>query len=130
MLENVKVTIQAVKNDVEVPEVAFTWTGLTEQELLQLERRLNNVMQKMMEFGEKGERATSEAEDADVRGKLEFQFTAWNGQGFEIAWQGNRWTGIRGAEADFMVGILRGELAKLDTPIAAKGKGKGKGKAK
>lgn len=123
-LDNVKVTIQATKNDVEVPELAITWNGLTEKDLLKLERRLNNVMDRMIIFGEKGEHPPGD----DTRGKLEFQFTAWNGNGFEVAWQGNRWTGIRGAEMDFMIGLVQGELAKLDPEVASKGKKKGKNK--
>jgi hypothetical protein len=118
MLEPIKVKIRALKNDVEVPAAARTFENLTEQELLQLERRLNNVMDRMIIFGEKGEKPPG----GNERGRLEFEFLAYNGSGFEIAWQGNRWTGIREAEMDFMIGLLAGELEKTDPGIKAKTK--------
>ena len=122
MLQNVKVAIRATKNGLDVPEVNFVWESLSEKELLHLEKRLNNVMVKMQEAGEEGTKTAGD----ETRGKLEFEFAAWNDRGFEIAWQGNRWTGMRGAEMDFMIGLLRGELEKLEDGVKGKGKNKKK----
>lgn len=125
-MENCRVSFQVTKNDVVVPEVSKEWESLTEKQLLHLERKWNNVMDRMIIFGEKQEKPAGD----DTRGKLEVQFTLWNKDGFEAAWQGNRWTGIRGAEMDFMIGLMQGELAKVDKDIQTKEKQKGKAKAK
>lgn len=122
MLTNVKVVLEVKKNGVVDEGASHVWDKLTEKEFLYVERHLLNVMNKMQAFGEQGGHPPGDR----TPGVLEFNFTAFNGDK-EIAWQGNRWTGIKGAEADFIIGLLKGELASADTnPKVYEKKTKGK----
>lgn len=116
-----RVVIKVLKNDEPVSDLCVMWDNITEQEVLKLERAMNNVMIKMCDFGEAG---GDSPKGDQTRGKLEFEFTLFNNRAFEAAWQGNRWTGITNAVADFMAGLLRGELSKIERATKQKQKRK------